>query len=130
MANKTTNATSNNSFANLLQSMVIPEKSPKGAGFAGIYKKDVYKSLSALDERGAKSIRKKLRNERNALIIEGFQNAKKGEENFKDWVKRIWIPFAEKTYQNPEIFFEENGKTSPEKLGMLRNFSTLLKACK
>lgn len=119
-----------NSFANLLQNMVIPEKNVKGTGFTGIYKKDVYKDLSALDERGAKSIRKKLRNERNALIIEGFQNAKRGEENFKDWVKRIWIPFAEKTYQNPEIFFEENGKTSPEKLQLFRNFSTLLKACK
>lgn len=119
-----------NSFANLLQSMVIPEKSAKGAGFTGIYKKSVYSELSALDERGAKSIRKKLRNERNALIIEGFQNAKRGETNFKEWVKRIWIPFAEKTYQNPEIFFEENGKTSPEKLEMLQNFATLLKACK
>lgn len=118
------------SFANLLQNMVIPEKSPKSAGFTGIYKKNVYKDLSVLDERGAKSIRKKLRNERNALIIEGFQNAKRGEENFKDWVNRIWKPFAEKTYQNPEIFFEENGKTAPEKLEMLRNFSTLLKACK
>lgn len=117
-------------FANLLQNMVIPEKSAKGAGFTGIYKKDVYSSLSALDERGAKSIRKKLRNERNALIIEGFQNAKRGESHFRDWVSRIWKPFAERTYQNPEIFFEENGKTSPEKLEMLRNFSTLLKACK
>ena len=121
---------STSSFANLLQNMVIPEKNIKGTGFTGIYKKDVYKDLSALDERGAKSIRKKLRNERNALIIEGFQNAKRGEENFKDWVSRIWKPFAEKTYQNPEIFFEENGKTSPEKLEMLRNFSTLLRACK
>lgn len=123
-------ATQSNSFANLLQSMVIPEKSAKGAGFTGIYKKSVYSELSALDEKGAKSIRKKLRNERNALIIEGFQNAKRGESNFKDWISRIWIPFAEKTYQNPEIFFEENGKTSPEKLEMLRNFATLLKACK
>lgn len=128
MADKKTIQTS--SFANLLQNMVIPEKNTKGAGFTGIYKKDVYKELSALDERGAKSIRKKLRNERNALIIEGFQNAKRGESNFKDWVSRIWTPFAERTYQNPEIFFEENGKTSPEKLEMLRNFATLLKACK
>ena len=123
-------ATQTSSFATLLQNMVIPEKSANGAGFTGIYKKDVYSSLSALDERGAKSIRKKLRNERNALIIEGFQNAKRGEANFKDWMQRIWKPFAEKTYQNPEIFFEENGKTSPEKLEMLRNFATLLKACK
>lgn len=127
MAN--TNAKSS-TFASLLEKMVIPEKSAKGTGFAGIYKKSVYSELSALDEKGAKSIRKKLRNERNALIIEGFQNAKKGETNFKDWMQRVWKPFAEKTYQNPEIFFEENGKTSSEKLEMLRNFATLLKACK
>lgn len=118
------------SFANILANMIIPEKSAKGVGFTGIYKKSVYSELSALDEKGAKSIRKKLRNERNALIIEGFQNAKRGENVFKDWINRIWKPFAERTYQNPDVFFEENGKTSPEKLEMLRNFATLLKACK
>lgn len=119
------------SFASLMENIAIPEKSSSGNGTHSIYKKEVYKQLSALDEQGAKRLRKQLRNERNALVIEGLQCAKNlGENAFKEWVKKTWMPFAEKTYQNIDIFFEKTKASNPEKIEMLENFAKLVKICK
>lgn len=130
MANTNAKNSSSSSFANLVANLTLPEKSVNN-GFTGIYKKEIFTGISSLDEKGFKSLRKKLRNERNAYVIEGLQVARnQGEKSFTEWVARVWKPFAERTYINPMKFFEKSGKTSPEKLALLETFSKCLEACK
>lgn len=129
MSNSTTK-TNGNGFADLMKSIAIPENAKTNAKFS-IYKKEVFAKLSALDETGAKRMRKQLRNERNSLIIEGLQQARNlGENAFKEWVKNKWIPFAENTYRDPQIFFEKTKASNPEKIQLLENFAKLLQICK
>ena len=126
-ANGKTNETG---FAKLMESIAIPEASAKkGNGMNSIYKKEVYASICALDERGAKRLRKKLRDERDALIVEGLQRAKNlGEASFKEWVLYIWMPFASQTYKDMNVFFEEKSSSDPEKIKLLKSFAQLVKA--
>lgn len=117
-------------FADLMKTMAIPEN-VKTSSKNSIYKKEIFAKLSALDERGAKKMRRDLRNERNSLIIEGLQKARNlGENPFKEWVKNKWTPFAESTYRDPQIFFEKTKASNPEKIQLLENFAKLLQICK
>lgn len=127
-----TNSANVSGFSALMEKIAIPEKNTSGNnGTHSIYKKEVYAKLSALDETGAKRLRKQLRNERNAYVLDGLQVAKNlGETAFRDWVKKTWIPFAEKTYQNVDIFFEKTKASNPEKIQLLENFAKLLQICK
>lgn len=127
-----TTKTNETGFAKLMESIAIPEASAKkGNGMNSIYKKEVYASISALDERGAKRLRKKLRDERNTLIVEGLQHAKNlGENSFREWVKNVWTPFASKTYKDVNVFFEEKSSSDPQKIKLLKSFAQLVNAVK
>lgn len=130
--NSSKNSSNVSGFSALMEKIAIPEKNTSGNGNNhSLYKKEIYAKLSALDETGAKRLRKQLRNERNAYVLDGLQIAKNlGENAFKDWVKKTWMPFAERTYQNVDVFFEKTKASNPEKIQLLENFAKLIQICK
>lgn len=130
--NKTNPATSNtnnaDAFAKLLANVIIPENS-KTKGDAGIYRAELFANCET--DRDKKSVRKKIRNKCEDNVLEGIKTAKNlGKDSFADWVKRVWKPFAEKTYKNPQVFFNETGNVSEKTLQRNKLFAELLKTVK
>lgn len=128
--NASTKNASNNidAFAKLLANVVVSENS-KTKGDTGIYRAELFANCET--DRDKKSIRKKIRNRCEDNVIDGIKTAKNlGKEAFKDWVKRVWMPFAESTYKNPQIFFNESGNVSEKTLQRNKLFAELLKTVK
>lgn len=127
---ETTNKKTNNAdaFAKLLANVVVSENSTK-RGETGIYKPECFADCET--DRDKKSARKKIRNRCEDNVLDGIKTAKNlGKEAFSDWVKRVWKPFAESTYKNPQIFFEEKGNISEKTLQRNKLFAELLKTIK
>lgn len=128
-----TNAISNkannvDAFAKLLANVVVPENS-KSKGDTGIYRPEIFANCET--NRDKKSVRKKFRDKCEDNVIDGIKTAKNlGKDAFKDWVQRVWKPFAESTYKNPQIFFNETGNVSEKALQRNRLFAELLKTVK
>lgn len=126
----TNNATKSNleNLSNLAKGLTLPTKgSAKGDG---IYKKSVFADCNPLDASAPKKMRKKLRGERDSHILQGLQVLRNNPENFADFVAKTWKPFAERVYNDPAKFFEENGRTDPAKLQLLQLFEKALNLVK
>ena len=132
-ATANSNATSKNTnnadaFAKLLANVIVPENS-KTKGDTGIYRAELFANCET--DRDKKSVRKKIRNKCEDNVLEGIKTAKNlGKDSFRDWVKRVWMPFAEKTYKNPAVFFNETGNVSEKTLQRNKLFAELLKTVK
>ena len=130
---KTSNANSKNAnnadaFAKLLANVVVSENS-KTKGDTGIYRAELFAKCET--DRDKKTVRKKIRNKCEDNVLDGIKTAKNlGKDAFKDWVNRIWKPFAESTYKNPQVFFNETGNVSEKTLQRNRLFAELLKTVK
>lgn len=131
-ANSSANANAkSNSLANLAslaKGIALPEK--KAGRGDGIYKNSIFAECNPLDNSAPKRVRKKIRNERDSHILQGLQILRNNPENFADFVRKTWQPFAEKVYNNPSVFFEENGRTDPQKMQMLQLFAKALEIVK
>lgn len=115
-------------FAKLLANVVVSENS-KTKGETGIYRLEIFANCET--DRDKKSVRKKIRNRCEDNVIDGIKTAKNlGKEAFSDWVKRVWKPFAESTYKNPQVFFNESGNVSEKTLQRNKLFAELLKTVK
>lgn len=130
---KTNNANRKNTnnadaFAKFLANVVVPENS-KTKGDTGIYRTELFAKCET--DRDKKSIRKKIRNKCEDNVLDGIKTAKNlGKDAFTDWVNRVWKPFAESTYKNPQIFFNETGNVSDKTLQRNKLFAELLKTVK
>lgn len=132
---KTTNNTNVNAsaknidtFAKLLANVVVSENF-KTKGDTGIYRAELFANCET--DRDKKSVRKKIRNRCEDNVMDGIKTAKNlGKDAFSDWVKRVWKPFAESTYKNPQIFFNETGNVSEKTLQRNKLFAELLKTVK
>ena len=115
-------------FAKLLANVVVSENS-KTKGDTGIYRAELFANCET--DRDKKSVRKKIRNKCEDNVLDGIKTAKNlGKEAFKDWVQRVWKPFAESTYKNPQVFFNETGNVSEKTLQRNKLFAELLKTVK
>lgn len=115
-------------FAKLLANVVVSENS-KTKGDTGIYRPELFAECET--DRDKKSVRKKIRNRCEDNVLDGIKTAKNlGKEAFSDWVKRVWKPFAESTYKNPQVFFNETGNVSEKTLQRNKLFAKLLKTIK
>lgn len=115
-------------FAKLLANVVVSENS-KTKGDTGIYRAELFANCET--DRDKKSVRKKIRNRCEDNVLDGIKTAKNlGKEAFSDWVKRVWKPFAESTYKNPQVFFNETGNVSEKTLQRNKLFAELLKTVK
>lgn len=115
-------------FAKLLANVVVSENS-KTKGETGIYRPEIFANCET--DRDKKSVRKKIRNRCEDNVLDGIKTAKNlGKEAFTDWVKRVWKPFAESTYKNPQVFFNETGNVSEKTLQRNKLFAELLKTVK
>ena len=122
------NANNADAFAKLLANVLIPENS-KTKGDTGIYRAELFANCET--DRDKKSVRKKIRNKCEDNVLEGIKTAKNlGKDSFRDWVKRVWKPFAESTYKNPNVFFNETGNVSEKTLQRNKLFAELLKTVK
>ena len=127
-SNTTNNANALANLSSLAKGLQLPTKgSAKGDG---IYKKSVFANCNPLDASAPKKMRKKLRGERDSHILQGLQILRNNPENFADFVAKTWKPFAEKVYNDPAKFFEENGRTDPAKLQLLQLFEKALNLVK
>lgn len=133
---KTSNQSANSSatksnlenLSNLAKGLTLPTKgSAKGDG---IYKKSVFAECNPLDNSAPKRVRKKIRAERDSHILQGLQVLRNNPENFGDFVAKVWKPFAEKVYNDPQVFFEESGRTDPQKMQLLQLFAKALQLTK
>lgn len=115
-------------LSNLAKGLTLPTKG--NAKGDGIYKKSVFADCNPLDASAPKKMRKKLRGERDSHILQGLQVLRNNPENFADFVAKTWKPFAERVYNDPAKFFEENGKTDPAKLQLLQLFEKALNLVK
>lgn len=127
-AKSANNANALANLSNLAKGLTLPTKG--SAAKAGIYKNSVFAECNPLDASAPKKIRKKIRNERDSHILQGLQVLRNNPENFADFVAKVWKPFAEKVYNDPQIFFEETGRTDPQKLQLLQLFAKALQLTK
>lgn len=125
------NAKSNSlaSLASLAKGISLPTKG-NGNAKAGIYKSEIFANCNPLDASAPKKVRKKIRNERDSHILQGLQILRNNPENFSDFVAKVWKPFAERVYNDPQVFFEESGRTDPQKLQLLQLFAKALQLTK
>lgn len=127
-ANQSATKSNLENLSNLAKGIALPEK--KAGRGDGIYKNSVFADCSPLDASAPKKIRKKIRNERDSHILQGLQILRNNPENFSDFVAKTWKPFAEKVYNDPNTFFEETGRTDPQKLQLLQLFAKALQLTK